>query len=256
MSPRSETDTRETPRVPAVTVVVPCRDEAQNLPVLLAEIAAALPPGTFEVVVVDDGSSDGTAAVLAGLARSHAWLRGVRHDRSAGQSAAIRSGVLAARGATVVTIDGDGQNDPAYIPALLAALDGGGPQVALAAGQRLKRAASPGKKLASRFANGLRSRVLKDETRDTGCGLKAVRRDVFLRLPYFDGWHRYLPALVLREGRRIVHVDVVDRERRFGRSKYGIFDRALIGALDLVGVWWLRRRRRTVPNVTEIHPDE
>ncbi|MFO1183839.1 MAG: glycosyltransferase family 2 protein [Bauldia sp.] len=239
---------------PSVSVVVPCRDEAENIPSLLAEIAAALPAGTFEVVVVDDGSTDTTAAVLARLAVADPWLRAVRHNRSAGQSAAIRSGLLAARGEIVVTIDGDGQNNPAYIPALLEALGTAGPNVALAAGQRVKRAASGGKKLASRFANGLRARVLKDQTRDTGCGLKAVRREVFLLLPYFDGWHRYLPALVLREGRGIVHVDVVDRERRFGKSKYGILDRALIGALDLFGVWWLRRRRRTVPEVNEVKP--
>jgi dolichol-phosphate mannosyltransferase len=236
---------------PAVSVVVPCRDEAENLPGLIDEIAGALRAVAFEVIVVDDGSRDGTPAVLADLIETRPWLRPISHDLSAGQSAAIRSGLLAAKGAVVVTIDGDGQNNPAFIPVLLSALETGA-SVALAAGQRVQRAATGPKRLASRMANGLRGFVLKDRTRDTGCGLKALRRDVFLLLPYFDGWHRYLPALVLREGGEIVHVDVVDRQRRFGQSKYGILDRALVGALDLVGVWWLRRRRRRIPVVTEI----
>lgn len=236
---------------PAVSVVAPCRDEAGNLPDLVDQIGAALGGRAFEVILVDDGSHDDTAAVLARLHLQRPWLRHVRHARPVGQSAAIRSGVLAARGEVIVTIDGDGQNDPAYIPALLDALDKGGDDVALAAGQRTGRVASLVKRLASRFANGLRRALLKDATRDTGCGLKALPREVFLRLPYFDGWHRYLPALVQSEGYRVTHVDVVDRARRHGRSKYGILDRALIGALDLVGVWWLLRRRRHIPKTTE-----
>lgn len=236
---------------PSVSVVIPCRDEAGNLPALVDEIASALAGRSFEVIVVDDGSGDDTQAVLAGLHGQRPWLRHVRHQAPAGQSAAIRSGLLSARGEVIVTIDGDGQNDPAYIPAILDGLDKGGAEVALAAGQRLRRTDRLVKRLASRFANGLRRAVLKDATRDTGCGLKAMRRDIFLLLPYFDGQHRYLPALVQREGYRVVHVDVVDRRRRHGASKYGILDRALLGALDLFGVWWLIRRRRHVPKVTE-----
>lgn len=245
------------PSAPAglVSVVIPAKDEAENLAVLIAEILAALDGRPHEVVVVDDGSTDGTAALLARLKGEGAPVRHVRHERPCGQSAAVRTGVLAARGDVVVTIDGDGQNDPAYIPALLAALEAAGPAVALAAGQRLKRTDGPWKKAASRFANGLRGAVLKDGTRDSGCGLKAVRRTVFLLLPYFDGWHRFLPALVIREGHGVTHVDVVDRPRRFGRSNYGIFDRGLRGALDLFGVWWLLRRRKRIPVVSEIGAD-
>lgn len=236
-----------------VTVVVPAKDEIGNLPGLLREIADALSDRRFEVVVVDDGSGDGTDKMLLEKSESgwH-WLRAVQHASACGQSCAVRTGLLHARGDIVVTIDGDGQNDPAYIPALLDALDNAGSETALAAGQRLGRKASVFKRYASKFANSLRGAILKDNTRDSGCGLKALRREVFLRLPYFDSWHRFLPALVIREGYQVVHVDVVDRERRHGASKYGIFDRALIGVLDLFGVWWLRRRRKKVPQISEL----
>lgn len=151
-----------------------------------------------------------------------------------------------------MTIDGDGENDPAYIPELVDALDRAGPGVALAAGQRVGRKASRAKRIASKLANRLRGALLKDQTRDSGCGLKAIRREVFLQLPYFDSWHRFLPALVLREGHGVTHVDIVDRHRRHGTSKYGIFDRALVGALDLFGVWWLRKRRKRIPQVSRV----
>lgn len=233
----------------AVTVVVPAKDEAQNLPILLDEIEAALQGRTFEVIVVDDGSSDGTDIVLQDYAATHDWLRPVRHENSCGQSCAVRTGLQHARGDVVATIDGDGENDPAYIPQLLDALHAAGEATALAAGQRLGRKASLAKRYASRFANRLRGAILKDKTRDSGCGLKALRREVFLQLPYFDSWHRFLPALVIREGFDVVHVDVQDRQRRHGTSKYGIFDRALVGVLDLFGVWWLRRRRKKIPSV-------
>ncbi|TYC50407.1 glycosyltransferase family 2 protein [Rhodobacterales bacterium] len=233
----------------AVTVVVPAKDEAQNLPILLDEIETALVGRTFEVIVVDDGSSDGTDIVLQDYAATHDWLRPIRHEKPCGQSCAVRTGVLNARGDIVATIDGDGENNPAYIPQMLDALESAGPSVALAAGQRLGRKASLAKRYASKFANKLRGAILKDNTRDSGCGLKALRRDVFLQIPYFDSWHRFLPALVIREGYGVVHIDVQDRQRRHGSSKYGIFDRALVGVLDLFGVWWLRRRRKNIPAV-------
>ncbi|WP_180980986.1 glycosyltransferase family 2 protein [Pseudovibrio exalbescens] len=237
---------------PEITVVVPAKDERDNLPFLLDEIAAALSAWSFEVIVVDDGSTDGTADVLAEYGRDHGFLRVLRHDRSGGQSCAVRSGLLHARGRLLITIDGDGENDPAYMPELLAALQAGGPITGLAAGQRLGRKASFVKRVASRAANRLRGALLQDNTRDSGCGLKAIRTEVFKRLPYFDGWHRFLPALVLREGFQVTHVDIVDRQRRHGASKYGIFDRALVGVLDLYGVWWLRRRRRRLPQIEEV----
>lgn len=234
-----------------LSVVIPCRNEAENIPVLIAEIEEALQGRTFEIIVVDDGSTDGTATALDELRRTKPHLRQLRHDRSAGQSAAVRSGVFAADGQIILTIDGDGQNDPAYLPTLADTLIAGGPAVGIAAGQRLRRKDTRAKQAASRFANGLREGILKDGTRDSGCGLKALHAPLFRQLPFFDGWHRYLPALVIREGFGVLHVDVVDRSRRHGQSNYGIFDRGLRGILDLFGVWWLRRRRKIVPQVTE-----
>jgi len=233
-----------------VTVVVPAKNEAENLPILLDEIASALAGRNFEVIVIDDGSTDETPAVLSSYATGHPWLRPFRHETSCGQSCAVRTGVLNARGRVVATIDGDGENNPAYIPKLLDALEAAGPAVALAAGQRVGRKASAAKRLASKLANKVRGAILRDNTRDSGCGLKALRRHVFLQLPYFDSWHRFLPALVIREGFGVVHLDVEDRNRRFGTSKYGIFDRAFVGVSDLFGVWWLRRRRRKLPTVS------
>lgn len=237
---------------PAISIVIPCKNESANLAVLLDEIDAALADRDHEVLVVDDGSGDDTPAMLAGRIDAGArHLRHIRHDRSAGQSAAVRSGVFAARGAVVVTIDGDGQNDPRYLPVLADRLLSADATVGIVAGQRLKRTDTLVKRWSSRFANALREAILRDGTRDSGCGLKALRTELFRQLPYFDGWHRYLPALVLREGFGVLHVDVVDRERRHGTSNYGILDRGLRGILDLFGVWWLRRRRKTVPRITE-----
>ena len=240
---------------PAVSVVVPVRNEAGNIAPLVAEIAKALAEQwRFEVVYVDDGSSDGTGAELKRLMTQHAWLRRVRHKQSCGQSAAVRTGVAVARAPVVVTLDGDGQNDPAFIPALIRALDAGdakGPRIGLVAGQRVGRKASGFKKLQSRIANAVRGAVLRDGTRDTGCGLKAFRRDVFLSLPYFDGLHRFLPALVRREGYGIGYVDVVDRPRAHGVSNYGMWDRLWIGILDLAGVWWLISRKKRIPEISE-----
>ena len=236
-----------------LSVVVPVKNEAGNIAPLVAEIETACRPlGTFEVIYVNDGSTDGTAREIMEHRATRSWLRCVSHAQSCGQSAAVRTGVRAARAPIVVTLDGDGQNDPIFIPKLLEALEGAGEGTGLAAGQRVGRKATGFKKFQSRIANGVRGFVLKDGTRDTGCGLKALRRDAFLSLPYFDAIHRFLPALMRREGHGVVLVDVVDRQRRVGQSNYGLFDRLWVGILDLMGVWWLIRRRKHVPSVTEM----
>ena len=237
---------------PAVSVVVPVRNEVDNVAPLVTEIAAALEGHwPFEVVYVNDGSTDGTEAELQRLMALHPWLRRVRHKQSCGQSAAVRTGAAAARAPIVVTLDGDGQNNPTFLPAMIRALETGQPGVGLVAGQRVGRKATGFKKLQSRIANAVRSAVLRDGTRDTGCGLKAFRRDVFLALPYFDGLHRFLPALVKREGFTIGYIDVVDRPRQAGVSNYGLWDRLWVGILDLAGVWWLIRRKKRVPEILE-----
>jgi dolichol-phosphate mannosyltransferase len=237
---------------PAVSIVVPVRNEADNIAPLVDEIAAAFDKNlAFELIYVNDGSSDRTEAELTRLMASRPWLRQIKHETSCGQSAAVSSGVIHARAGIVVTLDGDGQNDPAFIPALLEAMTKA-PHIGLVAGQRVGRQATGFKRFQSLVANAVRSVVLRDGTRDTGCGLKAFRRDLFLRLPYFDGLHRFLPALVRREGYAIGYVDVVDRPRRAGTSNYGMWDRLWIGILDLIGVWWLIRRRRHVPQVSEV----
>jgi glycosyltransferase involved in cell wall biosynthesis len=244
------------PTPPAVSIVVPVKNEAGNVAPLVAEIAAALAGRTpFEIIYINDGSTDGTEAELRDLMATSRWLRQVKHAASCGQSAAVRTGVAHARAPVVVTLDGDGQNDPAFIPKLIDALAAGGPKCGLVAGQRVGRKDTGFKKLQSRIANGVRAAVLRDGTRDTGCGLKAFRRDLFLALPYFDGLHRFLPALIRREGFEIGYVDVVDRQRRHGVSNYGMWDRLWIGILDLFGVWWLIRRKRRVPQVSEVDSD-
>ncbi|MER9329172.1 glycosyltransferase family 2 protein [Mesorhizobium sp. M0488] len=236
-----------------ISIVIPCRNEAANLPLLIDEIEAAMAGRDFELIIVNDGSTDETTAVLAEQSALRPFpVRELRHRNSAGQSLSVRSGAWAARGGIVATIDGDGQNDPQYIPVLVDALRRAGPDFGAAQGQRLKRRDSKVKQLASRFANWLRNAILHDETRDTGCGLKAIHTDILRKLPFFDGTHRFVPALVIQEGYRVVHCDVIDRSRRHGKSNYGIFDRGLQGALDLGGVWWLRRRRRRMPKVEEI----
>ncbi|MFZ0608633.1 MAG: glycosyltransferase family 2 protein [Xanthobacteraceae bacterium] len=237
---------------PAVSVVVPVRNEAGNVAPLVAEIVNALQGRVFEIVYVNDGSTDATEQELRRLMAQHPYLRQIRHQQSCGQSAAVRTGVAMAQAPIVATLDGDGQNNPAFIPKLIAALEAGAPRIGLVAGQRVGRKASGFKKLQSRIANGVRNAVLKDGTRDTGCGLKAFRRDVFLALPYFDGLHRFLPALVRREGFDIGYVDVIDRPRAHGVSNYGFWDRLWIGILDLAGVWWLVRRKKHVPKSEEV----
>jgi dolichol-phosphate mannosyltransferase len=244
---------RENEAPPAVSVVVPVKNEAGNIAPLIDEIVAAVGADTrFEIVYVNDGSSDSTGAELAGLMASRPWLRQIKHAASCGQSSAVRTGVVHARAPMVVTLDGDGQNDPAFIPAMLKALEAGAPRVGLVAGQRVGRKDTGFKKFQSRIANGVRGALLRDGTRDAGCGLKAFRRDVFLALPYFDGLHRFLPALIRREGYEVGYVDVIDRPRRAGTSNYGLWDRLWVGILDLAGVWWLIRRKRRVPEATEV----
>jgi dolichol-phosphate mannosyltransferase len=236
-----------------VSVVVPVRNEAGNIGPLIAEIAAALDGRwRYEIIYVNDGSTDSTPAHLSQIMKQRNNLRRIDHAVSSGQSAAVRSGVRAARGDIVATLDGDGQNNPGFLPDLIAAVGDGAGRVGLAAGQRVGRKASPFKRLQSRVANGVRNAILRDGTRDTGCGLKAFRRDVFLSLPYFDGLHRFLPALIRREGYDIAYVDVIDRPRHSGVSNYGFFDRLWIGIMDLIGVWWLIRRKKPTPVATEV----
>jgi dolichol-phosphate mannosyltransferase len=234
---------------PAISVVVPVRNEAGNVTPLVAEIATALQGRTFEIVCVNDGSRDTTEEELLALMATRRWLRQIRHARPCGQSAALRTGVAAARAPVIVTLDGDGQNDPTFIPQFIAALER--PRVGLVAGQRVGRKAAGFKRLQSRVANAVRSAVLRDGTRDTGCGLKAFRRETFLSLPYFDGCHRFLPALVRREGFELVYVDVVDRPRLHGSSSYGLWNRLWVSIFDLAGVWWLIRRRK-IPKSEEV----
>ena len=236
---------------PTVSVVIPVKNEAGNIAPLVAEIERALAGRAFEIVYVNDGSTDGTEAELAGLKATRPWLRQVKHAASCGQSSAVRTGVQHAGAPLVATLDGDGQNDPAFLPRMLAVLTEN-PRVGLVAGQRVGRKDTGFKKFQSRIANGVRSVVLRDGTRDTGCGLKAFRRDLFLSLPYFDGLHRFLPALFRRDGYAIAYVDVIDRPRRHGVSNYGLWDRLWVGILDLAGVRWLIRRRKNVPKVSEV----
>jgi dolichol-phosphate mannosyltransferase len=239
----------------AVSIVVPVRNEADNIAPLITEIAATLDGRwAYEIIYVNDGSTDATAERLAAIMKQRPNLRQLRHAVSSGQSAAVRSGVRAARGAIVATLDGDGQNNPMFLPDLIAAIEGG--RVGLAAGQRVGRKDTGFKKLQSRIANGVRGAILRDGTRDTGCGLKAFPREVFLSMPYFDGLHRFLPALVRREGFEIAYVDVIDRPRHAGVSNYGFFDRLWIGIMDLAGVWWLIRRKKPTPVVTEVMSHE
>jgi dolichol-phosphate mannosyltransferase len=236
-----------------VSIVVPVRNEAENIGPLIAEIAAALDGRwKYEIIYVDDGSTDATGERIAAIMKQRENLRQIRHATSSGQSAAVRSGVRAARGAIVATLDGDGQNNPAFLPDLISAIERGGERVGLVAGQRVGRKDTGFKKIQSRIANGVRNGILRDGTRDTGCGLKAFRREVFLMMPYFDGLHRFLPALVRREGYDIAYVEVTDRPRRSGVSNYGFFDRLWIGIMDLAGVWWLIRRKKPTPVATEV----
>ncbi|CUH75622.1 Undecaprenyl-phosphate 4-deoxy-4-formamido-L-arabinose transferase [Tritonibacter multivorans] len=235
-------------QLPVVTIISPMHNEAENVAALISEIEAirpALPQS--EVILVDDGSRDKTAELIVEHQQSRPWLRLLQHAVAGGQSAAVHSGVRAARGQIICTLDGDLQNPPAEIPKMCAPLlDASAAEtLGLVAGQRARRQDTLSKRLASRFANRLRAWVLKDATRDTGCGLKAFRREAFLDLPFFNHMHRYLPALFARAGWEVTHVDVAHRERSGGVSKYTNLQRALVGASDLLGVAWLIARAKT-----------
>jgi dolichol-phosphate mannosyltransferase len=232
-----------------LSVVIPAHNEAENVGPLLREIAAALAGGRgpdYEVVLVDDGSTDATSACAQEAAAVVLRLVVVRHPSPRGQSFAVVSGVRAAQGRWIATIDGDGQNDPADIPRLLAARDAApsrpdsGPL--LLAGYRKARRDSWLKRVSSRVANGVRGRLLGDYTPDTGCGLKLFEREAFLAVPHFDHMHRFLPALFLREGGRVVSVEVGHRPRTRGQSHYGLFNRLWVGIVDIFGVLWLIKR--------------
>jgi len=229
---------------PDFSIVVPVFDEEGAAPALAREIAAAFAGEAFEVLFVDDASDDGTRSALSALTPEIPQLRVLAHRRNAGQSRAIRTGVLAARGAIIVTLDGDGQNDPADAPRLARALLAAPAGLGLIGGVRVGRQDTAAKRWASRWANGIRRRLLNDQASDTGCGLKVIRREAFLRLPYFDHLHRYLPALILREGYDVAFQPVNHRPRESGRSKYTNLGRLWAALSDLLGVMWLRSRAR------------
>ncbi|WP_198323148.1 MULTISPECIES: glycosyltransferase family 2 protein [Methylococcus] len=237
-----------------LSVVVPVHNEVDNLESLIGEITQALSPlGDYEIIYVDDGSTDGTLEKLRALKASVPGLRVLRHVRCCGQSTALRTGIQAARGAWVATLDGDGQNDPADIPRLLEALDqlGGETGRGMVAGYRRKRKDTGWRRFSSRIANAVRGGLLRDNTPDTGCGLKVFSRALFLELPYFDHMHRFLPALTQRAGAPVISVEVNHRPRLSGVSKYGTWHRLWVGIVDLFGVMWLQRRAR-VPQVEEL----
>ena len=229
---------------PAVSIVVPVRNEAGNIVPLVDEIAAALAKGpSFEIIYVNDGSTDRTESELTQLMASRPWLRQIKHQTSCGQSAAVASGVRHAGAGIIVTLDGDGQNDPADFPKLLAALtDPAAPRRKLVMGNRTTRRDTWLRRLSSRVANGVRAAILKDGTPDTGCGIKVFDRDVFMHMPRFRNMHRFMPALFQREGFEVVSLPVNHRERTRGTSKYGLHNRLWVGIVDLFGVSWLIRR--------------
>jgi glycosyltransferase involved in cell wall biosynthesis len=237
-----------------VSIVVPVHNEAENIASLLAEILeTASDYPLAEVIFVDDASTDHTQELLAQLQSQEPRLVVVTHPQGGGQSAAIHSGVLRATSPIIAMLDGDGQNPPMELPNLVAPLlgdkDG---TVGLVAGQRVGRRDTFSKRIASKIANKIRSVILRDGTRDTGCGLKAFRRDAFLALPVFNHMHRYLPALMIRDGWEVRHVDVSHRERTAGRSKYNNLQRGIVGVFDLIGMSWLIRRRKRVNTMAEV----
>jgi dolichol-phosphate mannosyltransferase len=239
---------------PELSVVIPVHDEQDNVLPLAAELNAVLERSlAYEVVFVDDGSGDATLDRLVTLAREDARVRVLRHRVSCGQSTALHTGIIRARGAVIATLDGDGQNDPADIPRLLATLEHAGDDAprTLVVGHRVKRRDSTLVRVSSRVANAVRGRILRDGTPDTGCGVKVFHRALFLTLPYFDHMHRFLPALVRRAGGQVVSVPVSHRQRLSGRSHYGLHNRLWTGIVDLFGVMWLTRRVKLPELLTE-----
>lgn len=236
---------------PDISIVVPVHDEAGAAGPLAREIAGVFAGRAFEMIFVDDASRDATLAELRALSGELPSLRVLSHASNAGQSRAVRTGVLAARGAIVVTMDGDGQNPPIDAPRLVDALRAAPDEVALVGGRRVRRQDSEAKRNASLWANRIRKSLLDDDADDTGCGLKAFRREAFLRLPYFDHCHRYLPALFIREGYRNLYLDVGHRQRQVGRSKYTNWGRLIASLTDLLGVMWLKTRSRRPGAVSE-----
>jgi dolichol-phosphate mannosyltransferase len=237
---------------PRLTVLIPVRDEEANILTLVEEIAAALDPVVaYEILYVNDGSADGTEGAVLRAAETRPQVRLLALDANSGKAAALRAGAAAALGELLVLIDGDGQNNPVDIPRLLAAFDAS-PGTGLAMAQRVGRKDTAFKRWQSRTANRIRRRLLADDTRDAGCGFALLPRTVFRSLPFFAGIHRFLPALVRREGHAVVFVDVVDRPRRAGVSKYGFFDRLWVGIADMFGVLWLIRRRGRVATARDI----
>jgi dolichol-phosphate mannosyltransferase len=235
-----------------VAVVIPALNEEGNIGRLIEETFQAIPPETLqEVIVIDDGSSDGTGAEIKALLPAYPKLRYIRHKEKTGQSAAVRTGVRAAQSPVIATMDGDGQNDPADIPQLLerlAAPGTGGP--AFVGGVRVKRRTAGSRRLASRIGNSARNAILKDNCPDSGCGIKVFWRDAYLHLPFFSSMHRFNPALFLLYGHKVDYHPVNDRPRLAGHSKYTNFNRALLGIYDMIGIVWLRRRTR-LPRVIE-----
>jgi glycosyltransferase involved in cell wall biosynthesis len=236
--------------MPEVSVVVPVFNEEGAAAPLAEEIAAAFAGRDHEIIFVDDASRDATRERLLALKPGMPQLRVLSHRKNSGQSRSVRTGVLAARGDFVVTLDGDGQNDPADAPRLVDRLRGDD-RLALVGGERQKRQDTAAKRWASRTANNIRKSLLKDEANDTGCGLKVFRREAFLRLPYFDHMHRYLPALMLREGYQVAFEPVSHRARTTGASKYTNFGRLMVSVSDLLGVMWLRTRSRNPEGADE-----
>lgn len=230
-----------------LSIVVPALNEAGNIGTLIEGIDTALAGGVpFEIIIVNDGSTDGTQAEIEALMPRLAHLRLLNNLQNAGQSASVHNGVTHARGEIVATLDGDGQNPPSELPKLVAPLldPNAHEKLALIAGQRVKRQDTWSKKAASKFANNIRQFILKDDTRDTGCGLKAFRRKAFLDLPFFNHMHRYLPALFKAAGWEVGHVDVAHAPRGAGTSNYTNWQRGLVGIVDLMGVSWLIRRKK------------
>ncbi|WGM38259.1 glycosyltransferase family 2 protein [Caulobacter sp. NIBR1757] len=237
---------------PDYSIVVPVYDEGEAAPLLAREIAAAFGDRSYELIFVNDASKDDTQARLTALKGEIPQLRVLAHRKNSGQSRAIRSGILEARAPIIVTLDGDGQNDPADAPRLAERLKASPKELALVGGERVKRQDSEAKRWASRWANRIRRRLLNDNCNDTGCGLKAFRREAFLRLPYFDHIHRYLPALMLREGYEVAFEPVNHRHRETGVSKYNNWGRLKASVSDLLGVMWLNTRARNPLGVDEV----